>query len=162
MRIDKDKNGIWKAGDVQRSGYGFQLTSGQLTTLQTTAVQLVPAPSIGGSYVLWPLVLYLEAVVTSGTKYTVNSSPTGQIEYTGKSTALILFPWTGLVDQNASTTMAAYPVVTLSSTTDSYIVAAANSTMINLGLEIKIATGTLTAGTGVVNGFLEYDMIAVF
>jgi hypothetical protein len=161
--IVKGKDGIWKYGDVQRSGYGFQLSSAQLLALNTTAVQVIPAPTLGGGYALWPLTLYME-MVAGTTAYTLNTSPTIQLEYTGKAVALILAPLTGLADATASTTkiMAAYPVQTVTSTTSSYVLAALNTAIANLGIEIKIATGSLTLGNGVINCFLEYDQIAIF
>lgn len=161
--IIKGKNGVWKYGDVMRSGYGFQLSSAQLLALNTTAVQVLPGPTLGGSYALWPLTLYME-MVAGTTAYTLNSSPTIQLEYTGKAVGLILAPLTGLADATASTTkiMAAYPVTTIVSTTNTYIVAALNTAIANLGIEIKIPTGSLTLGNGVINCFLEYDQIAVF
>src|SRR5882724_383055 len=100
-------------GTVPRLGVTYQLSSAQLLALQTTAVLLVPPPITSGlgnlvppaGYAFVPTSLRAEYVFpTAGTAYTIgNADNAFQIEYVGKTTALLSMTVTGLVDQTAST-----------------------------------------------------------
>lgn len=144
------------AGVSGAAAVALQLTSAQLLALQTTAVQLVGAPTLGGGYQLYPSSLYAEYVF-GGTAYTIgNADNAFQIEYTGKTTALLSMLVTGLVDQAASTT-ACNQV-----TTPGAKIAKANCNI--LGLEVKLigTTAALTLGNGTVNIVLGYDIVTLF
>lgn len=136
--------------------WALQLTSAQLLALQTTAVQIVPAPSIGPGYQLYPTTLYSEYVYNS-TAYTIgNADNAFQIEYTGKAVSLLSQTVTGLVDQTVSTCCATQ--VTLAGSK------IAKTNCNGLGLEVKLVgtTPALTLGNGVVNIVLGYDVVTLF
>jgi len=153
---------------VDLHGFGvraatFQLTSANLLALQTTAITLVAPPMLGGGittppggYVFFPVQLLAEYVF-GGTAYTIaNADNAFQIEYVGKSTALLSMLVTGLVDQTASTqarNLATNPGPKIS---------LANSA--NLGLEVKLigTTPALTLGNGTVNLYLQYGVACMF
>jgi hypothetical protein len=149
---------------ITRIGATYQLTNAQLKALQTTAVQLVAAPVTSlietppGGYVLFPYSLIAEYVFpASGTAFTIgNADNAFQIEYVGKTTALLSMLVTGLVDQTAST------VARNGVTSPSAKISLANSA--NLGLEVKLigTTPALTLGTGTVNLYLEYGVACMF
>jgi len=153
---EKFPSGKYKALPQGGGLVALQLTSAQLLALQTTAVQLVPAPTIGGAYQLYPTTLYAEYVYKT-TAYTIgNADNAFQIEYTGKTTALISMTVTSLVDQTASTNCVVQATVAGSK------ISKANSS--SLGLEVKLVgtTAALTLGDGVVNLVLGYDAITLF
>ena len=147
---------------ISRIGVTYQLTSAQLLALQTTAVLLVPAPVTAliptppGGYVYFPYNLAAEYVYNSVAYTIANSDNAFQIEYVGKTTALLSMLVTGLVDQTAST------VARNGVTTPSSKIALTNCA--NLGLEIKLigTTPALTSGNGTVNLYLEYGVLCMF
>jgi hypothetical protein len=156
-------NGV-SLGGIPTLGVNYSLTSAQLLALQTTAVQLVAAPTttlLGNiippaGYAYYPKRLMAEYMYNT-TAYTIaNANNAFQIEYTGQTTALVSMLVTGLVDQTASTLAVNEPVTP---GTKIALTAAAN-----LGLEIKL-TGTtpaLTLGNGMVHIRLEYNIIPLF
>ena len=154
---EKFPQGKYKALPGAAGGLvAIQLTSAQLLALQTTAVQLVPAPSIGPGYQLYPTALYSEYVFNS-VAYTIgNADNAFQIEYTGKAVALLSQTVTGLVDQSVSTCCVTQ--VTLAGAK------IAKTNCNGLGLEVKLAgtTPALTLGNGVVNIVLGYDIVTLF
>jgi hypothetical protein len=129
----------------------YTLTSAQLKALQTTAVQLAPAP--GPLLVLVPTQLMLQFKFVT-TTYTIgNADNAFQIEYTGKATNIQKTNATGLVDQATSQLIRVEPAVA------GTVIAQTNA--VNLGLEIKLV-GTapaLTVGDGLVNVSLDYDIV---
>ena len=142
----------------------YVLTSAQLLALQTTAVTLVTAPissALGNitppaGYAFIPLSLRAEYVF-GGTAYTIgNADNAFQIEYVGKTTALLSMTVTGLVDQAVST-------IALNATTVS-TAKIANTNVANLGLEVKLVgtTPALTLGNGTVHLALGYTIIPLF
>jgi hypothetical protein len=140
------------------------LTSAQLLALQTTAVQLVapPVTSLLGNAVPPAGFVYVPTSLRAeykfgATAYTIgNADNNFQIEYTGKTTALLNLTVTGLVDQTASTFALAQ------TTTSSAKIALANCA--NLGLEVKLAgtTPALTLGDGTVHLSLTYNIVPLF
>lgn len=145
------------------------LTSAQLLALQTTAVQLVAAPATAGTgtglptymvppagYAYVPTVLRAEYKFNT-TGYTIgNADNAFQIEYTGKTTALLSMTVTGLVDQSASTLALA------ATTTSTAKIALTNCA--NLGLEVKLVgtSPALTLGDGTVHLALGYNIVPLF
>jgi hypothetical protein len=155
-------SGLVISGQVYR-GTKYQLTTAQLLALQTTAVTLVPAPVTGGGistppagFAYYPTRLKAEYIFNSTAFTIANADNAFQIEYVGKSTALLSMLVTGLVDQSAST------IAVNSVTTPGPKIALANCA--NLGLEVKLigTTPALTLGNGAVNLFLEYTIIPLF
>jgi len=150
-------------GCTARQGIRYILSSAQLLALQTTAVTLVPAPVTTGGipvppagFVFVPTALRAEYVYNS-TAYTIaNADNAFQIEYVGKTTALLNMTVTGLVDQTASTFAGAATTIGTSK------ISVANCA--NLGLEIKlIGTGAaLTLGNGTVHLGLDYTIVPLF
>jgi hypothetical protein len=151
-------------GTIPRCGVTFQLTSAQLLALQTTAVQLVAAPTASGlgnltppnGYAYVPTSLRAE-FVPGATPYTIgNADNAFQIEYTGKTTALLNLTVTGLVDQSVAT------IATGATTVGTAKIAKANSS--NLGLEVKLigTTAALTLGDGTVYLTLGYTILPLF
>jgi hypothetical protein len=151
-------------GAYAHVGVRVILTSAQLLALQTTAVLLVSAPvatGLGnqvppGGFVLVPTSLRAEFVKNT-TAYTIaNADNNLQIEYVGKTTALLNLTVTGLVDQAAST-------FALGATTTS-TAKIANTNCANLGLEVKLAgtTPALTLGDGTVHLSLGYNIVPLF
>lgn len=125
------------------------LTSAQLLAMQTTAIQLVPAPGPGRAVIPRKLVLIYRYGATA---YTIgNADNTIRLEYVGKTTVLIAPAATGLVDQTANTVISQSPAVALA--------AIAQSNMENLGLEVKVVgtTPALTLGDGTVIATIIYD-----
>jgi len=154
-------NGIETQG-ITKLAVSYQLTSAQLLALQTTAVTLVPAPVTSNipappnGYLFYPTALEAEYVYNT-TAYTIgNADNAFQIEYVGKSTALLSMLVTGLVDQTAVT------VARNSVTSPGSKIAKANCA--NLGLEVKLigTTPALTLGDGKVNLYLEYNVYCLF
>jgi hypothetical protein len=136
------------------------VTSAQLLALPGTKLQIVDAPRLASGAanlhnVLLPKKLFVEYFY-GGTAYTIAVDDNDfQIEYTGKSVALMTVPATGLVDQTAST------VVAVSS------LAAGNLAVTNcagLGLELTLVgtTPALTLGNGTLYLTLEYTIGYVF
>src|SRR5229473_1105268 len=75
----------------------YQLSSAELKALQTTAIQLAPAPGVGFALVAKSMVLQYKFLTTA---YTIgNADNIFQIEYTGKTTNVLSTLATGLVDQ---------------------------------------------------------------
>ena len=145
-------------------GIRYVLTTAQLLALQTTAVTLVAAPIASGlgnitpskGYAFIPTSLRAEYVFNT-TAYTIGNADNAlQIEYVGKTTALLSMTVTGLVDQTAST------VALAATTTSSAKIAITN--MANLGLEVKLVgtTPALTLGDGSVHLALGYTIIPLF
>jgi hypothetical protein len=155
-------------GTIPRCGVTYQLSSAQLLALQTTAVLLVPPPATPSGlgnlvppagYAFIPTSLRAEYVfLTAGTAYTIgNADNAFQIEYVGKTTALLSLTATGLVDQTASTI-----ALTQGTPTANLKISVANAA--NLGLEVKLAgtTPALTLGTGSVYLTLGYTILPLF
>jgi hypothetical protein len=139
----------------------YQLTPAQLLALNTTAVQLVAPPQVTGlpSYLVPPGgFIYVPTTLTceykfGGTAYTIGgTTPTFQIEYTGKAVSLISMLLTGLVDQAVSTQATNFAAAT------GPIASLANSA--NLGLEVKLGgtTPLLTLGNGNVFISMVYNI----
>jgi hypothetical protein len=155
-------NGVLN-GTVPRFGATIMLASADLLALQTTAVQLVSAPVTGAGimlppagFALFPIRAAFEYVYNS-TAYTIaNSDNAFQIEYTGKTTALLSMLATGLVDQTAST------YADNRATSPGAKIAITNAA--NLGLEVKLigTTPALTLGNGTVYITLDYTCIALY
>lgn len=141
----------------------YVLSAAQLKALQTTAVLLVAPPVTGGGiitppggYAFIPTSLRAEYQFNT-TAYTIaNADNAFQIEYVGKTTALLSMTVTGLVDQTAST-FALNPT-----TTSAAKIALTN--MANLGLEIKLVgtTPALTLGDGTVHLAMSYTIFPLF
>lgn len=151
-------------GTYAHVGVRYVLSSAQLLALQTTAVLLVPAPTttaLGNltppaGYAFVPTSLRAEYKFVT-TAYTVGNADNAlQIEYVGKTTALLSMTVTGLVDQTAST------LALNATTTSSAKIALTNCA--NLGLEIKLAgtTPALTLGDGTVHLSLGYNILPLF
>lgn len=158
-------NGIMGMGIGSDMGVVYQLTTAQLLTLQTTAVQLVAPPTVTGipTYLVPPGgFLYVPTTLTmeykyGGTAFTIGGSSVAfQIEYTGQTTNLLSMNATGLVDQVVSKV-----ATNLSASTGPII---ANTLAANLGLEVKLAgtTPTLTLGNGTVYLSMLYNLYALF
>jgi hypothetical protein len=129
----------------------YQLTSAQLLALQTTAVQLAPAPGL--LFALMPKFMSVQYKF-GGTAYTIgNADNAFQIEYTGKATNLLKTNATGLVDQ------ASDQVIDVAITDVGSVISRANRE--NLGLEVKLVgtTPALTLGNGTVVLNLNYDVL---
>lgn len=146
-------------------GIRYILTSAQLLALQTTAVQLVapPVTSLLGNavppagFAFIPTSLRAEYKFAT-TAYTIaNADNALQIEYTGKTTALLSMTVTGLVDQTASTV-----ALTPGTQTANLKISVANCA--NLGLEVKLVgtTPALTLGDGTVHLSLGYNILPLF
>jgi len=146
-------------GGVGHLAVTYKLTSAQLLALPGTIVQLVPAPGLapkglGSSIVLIPTRLVLQYLFNT-TAYTLgNADNKFQIEYTGKSTALIQAACAGTVDQivNEYITAGAIAAGIL-----------AQTAVANLGLEVTLV-GTapaLTLGDGTVVLTLMYDVVVL-
>jgi hypothetical protein len=155
------QNGLVQ-GTIPQFGLTYQLTSAQLLALNTTAVQLVPAPTTGQGVPLPPngFAYYVSKLkgeyVYGGTAYTIGgSSPLIQIEYTGKAVSLASLNPTGLVDQTVPTIQ----VAGATSGTNFNL-----SACQNLGLEVKLGgtTPTLTLGNGSLYLHMEYTVIPLF
>lgn len=150
-------------GTVPRFGITIQLTAANLLALQTTAIQLIDAPMTGGGlltppagFALFPIRMAAEYVFGT-TAYTIaNADNAFQIEYTGKTTALLSMLVTGLVDQAAST------FADNRATSPGAKIAVTN--IANLGLEVKLVgtTPALTLGNGTVYLTLDYTAIPLF
>lgn len=129
----------------------YNLSSAQLLGLPTTKIQLVAAP--GAGYALVPDAWSLQYKFNT-TAYTIaNADNAFQVEYTGKSTNLIKFNATGLVDQSASTVATSWPAVAgqdLAQTNEA-----------NLGLELTLVgtTPALTLGDGTLISTLRYYVL---
>jgi len=146
-------------------GITYQLSSAQLLAVQTTAVLLVSPPAspsgLGNlvppaGYAFIPVNMRAEYVF-GGTAYTIgNADNAFQVEYVGKSTALLSMTVTGLVDQAAST------IAIAATTTATAKISVANSA--NLGLELKLVgtTPALTLGNGTVYLTLGYTILPLF
>ena len=153
-------------GTIPRCGVTYQLSSAQLLALQTTAVLLVPPPitpsGLGNlvppaGYAYIPTSLRAEYVFKT-TAYTIaNADNALQIEYVGKTTALLSILATGLVDQTAST-------ITLAPATPTPNLQIAVTDAANLGLEVKLAgtTPALTLGLGSLYLTLGYTIMPLF
>ena len=151
-------------GTYAHVGIRYILTSANLLALQTTAIQLVAAPvssTLGNAvppagFALIPTSLRAEYKF-GATAYTIgNADNAFQIEYTGKTTALLSMTVTGLVDQTAST-------IALNATTVSTAKIAVTNCA-NLGLEIKLVgtAAALTLGDGTVHLSLGYNILPLF
>src|SRR5258708_20969102 len=129
----------------------YQLSSAELKALQTTAVQLAPAPGVGFALMAQSMILQYKFLTTA---YTIgNADNVFQIEYTGKTTSIISTLATGLVDQVVNEIVNAHKAVA------GAIIAQSNRE--NLGLEVKL-TGTtpaLTLGLGSVVLSLYYEVL---
>ncbi len=152
-------------GTMPVIGVRYVLTSALLKALQTTAVLLVAPPITSGlgnlvppaGYAFFPTSLRAEYVF-GATAYTIaNADNAFQVEYVGKTTALISMTATGLVDQTASTV-----AFTGTAQTANLKISVANCA--NLGLELKLAgtTPALTLGDGTVHLALGYTIIPLF
>jgi hypothetical protein len=156
----KFPNGKLIYGSLTGAGagmYGIQLSSAQLLALQSTAVTVVPAASIGGSgWQIYPTSIYAEYVYNS-TAYTIgNADNAFSLEYVGKATSVGKMLCTGLVDQAATTLCGGSASILVGPNI-------AKTNVVNLGLEMKL-TGTtpaLTLGNGVVNFMIGYDLVTV-
>ena len=131
----------------------YLLTSAQLKTLQTTAVQLVAAPGAVIQFVLVPTRMVVEYEFGTVTYTIGNADNAFQIEYTGKATNILKTNATGLVDQATDAYINVYPAVA------GTVFLAANA--YNLGLEVKLVgtTPALTLGDGQVQISLDYDVL---
>lgn len=131
----------------------YTLTSAQLLALQSTAVQIAIAPGVGYALVPTSVSAQYKFVTTA---YTIaNADNSIQIEYTGKTTAFIGVPATGLVDQTVSEIRTVWPAVAG--------VDIAQTNEANLGLEVKL-TGTtpaLTLGDGTLTLTLRYLVLVL-
>lgn len=156
-------NGVVEGTDAHL-GMRIVLTSAQLLALQTTAVQLVAAPVSTGlgnlvppkGYLLQPTSIKAEYQFNT-TAYTIGNADNAlQIEFTGKTTALLSMTVTGLVDQTAST-------IALGATTVSTAKIALTNCA-NLGLEVKLVgtSPALTLGDGTVHLALNYAILPLF
>lgn len=134
----------------------FIIPTAQLLTLQTTAVNIVPAQ--GAGQVLIPLGLTLQYQFLT-TAFTIgNADNFFRVQYTGKATAL--FPTsgagsalaTGLVNQVVDTFLTVQPL-------NAGAIAATNCA--NLGLEIQLGgtTPALTLGLGALIVELRYTIV---
>ena len=143
-------------------GIRYVLTSAQLLAVQTTAVLLVSPPITSGmgnlvppaGYAFIPTSMRAEYQFKT-TAYTIaNADNALQIEYVGKTTALISMLMTGLVDQTASTI-----ALTPTAQTANLHISVANAA--NLGLELKLAgtTPALTLGDGTLHLAVGYTII---
>ena len=155
-------SGVGISSQVFR-GDKMSISSAQLKALQTTAVNLVPAPTTGGGipvppqgFAFYPVRLVVEYLYGT-TAYTIaNADNAFQVQYTGKTQALLSMTVTGLVDQ--TTSMIACNLAT----NPGPKVTLANSK--NLGLELKLVgtTPALTLGDGTINTWLLYQIVPLF
>lgn len=128
------------AGGHLRVQSVLNLTSVNLLALPGTILQVVNKPGVGFALVPEEMSLQYKFVTTA---YTIaNADNAFQIEYTGKTTNLLKFNATGLVDQAASTVATAWPAVA------GQDIAQTNEA--NLGLEVTLVgtTPALTLGDG--------------
>jgi hypothetical protein len=154
-------------GGIPLRGATYQLTSAQLLALQTTAVTLWPPPGMtivtGGGlqtppdgYALYPIRMAANYIYGS-TAYTIgNADNAFQIEYVGKSTALLSMTVTGLVDQTNNV------IAVNNMTSPGTKFSQANCQ--NLGLEVKLVgtAAALTLGNGTVYLHLLYGILPLF
>jgi len=153
-------NGV-VVGTMPILGVRYVLTTAQLLALQTTAVLLVSPPIASGlgnitpskGYAFVPTSLRAEYVFNTTAFTIANADNAIQIEYVGKTTALLSLTVTGLVDQTAST-------LALGATTTSTAKIALTNCA-NLGLEVKLAgtTPALTLGDGSLHLALGYTIL---
>jgi len=130
------------------------LTTAQLLAIQTTAINIVPAP--GAGFLLVPLQLVAQYKF-GATAYTLaNADNAFRLQFTGKTVSLASFLAVGLVDQVVNEVGWVIPVTP--------ITAIAQTNAANLGLELKLAIGTtpaLTLGDGSLTITLEYAVVAM-
>ena len=140
----------------------WQLTSADLKALPGTKIQLVTPASFGppavagqSSFIFIPGRSYFQYQFVT-TAYTLgNADNAFQIEYTGKTTALVTQAATGLVTLTSSAGVAPAQV-------NAGIITVANSA--NLGLELTLVGTTpgLTLGDGLLYIGLDYVVCPVF
>lgn len=140
----------------------WQLLAADLLALPTTKIQLVAAPNstppavLGQStFILLPGAAYFQYKYNT-TAYTVaNADNTFQIEYTGKTTALVSQAATGLMTLTADAGVRP-------ATVNAGILTTANSA--NLGLELTLVgtTPALTLGDGLLYLQLDYTVAPIF
>jgi hypothetical protein len=144
-------NGI-DTSTIPMLGLKLTLTSAQLKAIQTTPVLIIPGPNFANNAVVLKRATLQYKFGT--TAYTIaNGDNAFRFEYVGKTTSLLSFLATGLVDQTANTVVSSAALAAGN-------IAQAN--MANLGIELKLAIGTtpaLTLGDGTVKITVEYTLI---
>jgi hypothetical protein len=128
------------------------LTSAQLLAIQTTAVQVLPAPPPGYAIILRNAMFNY---VYGTTAYTIgNANNVLQFEYTGKSTSLLQASVTGLADQTANGLIAGSSPLTTE---------LASTAVTGLGLEIKLtgSSAALTLGNGTIAVIFDYSLLSI-
>jgi hypothetical protein len=145
------QNGM-ETSSIPMLGVKLSITSAQLKANQTTAVLIVPAPNFASNAAVLKRVTIQYKFGT--TAYTIaNSDNAFRFQYVGKTTSLLSFLATGLVDQTANTVVSAGALAAGN---------LAQTNIANLGIEMKLAIGTtpaLTLGDGTLKITAEYTLI---